>query len=280
MNARIASLGLLLAALAAGCSGGDRGLTITPWDAAAPSDFAVVADVGTSPDLSTLPDLEDTSDLATPPDLAGGPLCTPQQKAARWAAMVQTPIVLPKKAAGIDIAGPNGKGLTRQAAEMINCQSDPMGDLFGDGNQDATWGDNGEVSFEYIPATQILRQLNLWSGYLGILQFKSPDGLDSYQLSIEVQIKKDGKPFPLHWNDVNLFPAESDELYRALIATFAPQIPQEAPGTTCLSTKKCTKGVFGDVGYFYVPAVGFALWVDNVNAAQPVPSIPTRFDLF
>jgi hypothetical protein len=41
----------------------------------------------------------------------------------------------------------------------------------------------------------------------------------------------------------------------------------------------CTKGVFGDVGYFYVPSVGFAPWVAKLNAAQPVPRVPTRFDV-
>ena len=135
------------------------------------------------------------------------------------------------------------------------------------------------MTFEYVPATQKGLQINLWTGYLGRLDSKSPGGADSYSIAIGSQISKSGKPFVLDWNDVNLFPGEADELYRALIATYAPAIPQDAQGVTCLSTKKCIKGSFGNVAYFYVKALGFALWVNDVNAAQPVPSIPTRLDV-
>jgi hypothetical protein len=49
-------------------------------------------------------------------------------------------------------------------------------------------------------------------------------------------------------------------------------------GVTCFDTGRCIKGNFGDVAYWWVPAIGWAIWIDNMSAAQPTPSIPTRID--
>src|SRR4051812_43877755 len=62
-------------------------------------------------------------------------ICTGAQKAATWAKMVASPILPPRKAAQIDMAGDDTwVGLTIEQAEKINCQSTNYGDLFGDGN--------------------------------------------------------------------------------------------------------------------------------------------------
>jgi hypothetical protein len=38
--------------------------------------------------------------------------------------------------------------------------------------------------------------------------------------------------------------------------------------------------IFRKGEYVYVASLGFALWVPNVNAAQPQPSIPYRLDVY
>jgi hypothetical protein len=193
--------------------------------------------------------------------------------------MVMQPIKLPGKAAGLDIrmAG----GLTLSAAERVNCQGDPQGDAFGDCTLVVSWGDNGEVWFDYQPWNGVGLTMTLWAGYLGTLNFKDPGGTHTYQIGILSQILKDGQPFTLAtgWSGAT-FDNEVDELYRGLLATFAPQIPLDAAGVTCMSTKKCTSSTFGTIAYIDIPSLGFAFWVDNYTAAQPIPSTPTRIDLF
>ena len=48
----------------------------------------------------------------------------------------------------------------------------------------------------------------------------------------------------------------------------------------CKTAKTCTISNFGDVAYFYIPALGFAFRTANQHAKQPIPSTPNRFDLF
>jgi hypothetical protein len=208
-------------------------------------------------------------------------ICNGAQKAARWAAMVREPIVPPRKAAGLDMAGGDDwHGLTVEEAEQTNCQSDSLGDQFGDGTLVNSWGDNGEVWVQYLVSTRKVLQMTLWPGYVGTIQFKSKDGQHTYEIPVNTQIRKDGQPFMLDWvgNGGANFIAQGDELYRAMLATFAPGLPVDA-NRTCFDTGRCIKGDFGDVAYFFIPALGFGLWIDNQHAAQPVPSIATRLDL-
>jgi hypothetical protein len=214
------------------------------------------------------------------PDVARGATCTASAKAQRWAAMVQKPIILPNRAGGLDLRGGACAALTLAEAEGINCQSDDQGDLFGDGRRVATWGDNAEFWMHYDPCTGVGTFFVAWQGYLGTLDFKSPDGGSSYSIAVLRQITKDGNPFTLDtgWSGA-AFEAEVDELYRGIVATFEPGTTLAAPGTTCVSTQKCKVGNFGAPGYVYIPELGFALWVGDRTAAQPGPSIPNRFDV-
>jgi hypothetical protein len=204
-------------------------------------------------------------------------LCTGDQKAQTWAAMMQKPIIPPTTAAGLDLSGgPSWTGLTIETAEKLNCQSDSDGDLFGDGNQDNSWGDNGEVSVEYLVSTRKIDQITLWPGYLGAMDFKSRDGRQSYHLTIGNPIQKNGEKFPLDWTATDAtFPAEVDELYLAMMATYAPSLPSKAG---CLVTGSCITGSFGDAAYLYIPVLGWGLWVDNIH--DPIAKdIATRIDL-
>lgn len=228
-------------------------------------------------------------------------ICPGPMKHAVWAEMLQKPILPPTTVAGINMAGLDANmnqdwhGITVDEAEKINCQSDVYGDAFGNGSIVNTWGDNGEVWFNYRVSNRKVIEMLVWPGYLGSLDFscnddpadpkKNPDkcpyGVHTYQMLLGQQIKKDGRPFTLDWvgNNGNNFPAQADELYRALMYQFASSLVTDPANVTCRDTGKCIKGHFGDVAYLYIPTLGWAYWVDNQNAAQPTPSIPTRMDI-
>jgi hypothetical protein len=233
------------------------------------------ADAGAAPDDAATCAFGDAM-----PDVGRGPLCTPAAKAQRWAAMIQQPIQLANRAAGLSLSGAADAGLTLAQAEAIDCQSDDQGDLFGDCTRVASWGDSSEAWMNYDPTTGVGRFFVLWPGYLGALDFKSPDAATTYSIGVNRQITKNGQPFTLDtgWSGA-AFEAEVDELYRGIVSTFAPTIALAPPGTTCASTHACKIGRFGAVGFVFIPAVGFALWVSDATAAQPSPSIPNRLDV-
>ena len=210
-------------------------------------------------------------------------ICTGAQKAARWAQMFKEKIAPPRFVAGLDLAGGDTwQGLTVEQAEQKNCQSASAGDVFGDGNLDNYWGDNGEVIMEYRISTRKALQVTLSPGYLGTMDFKSKDGTHSYSMGINTQIQKDGQPFlfDLGVDGSANFESQADELYRAMLATFAPGLPVAPAGVTCVATGRCITGTFGDAAYFLVPAIGWDIFIDQRTAPQPIPSIPTRMDIF
>jgi hypothetical protein len=213
-------------------------------------------------------------------DAAG--LCTASDRANRLRDMVLGTITLPNHAATLDLLG-DGFGLTLGEAETKLCASKDLGDSFGDGSRTAAFGDSDEMYFVYYPLSGRGRWMNLWPGTIGTLTAKSPDGAHTYTLGIAVQIQKDGSAFTLKsgWSATDAtFAGQVDELYRALVHTYAPTVTLPAAGTTCIVDKTCVVGAFGaDIGYVFVKSLGFSFWVDNRAAADPVPSIPTRFDV-
>ncbi len=206
-------------------------------------------------------------------------LCDAPKKAARWKKMVNEPIIPPTTGGGLNISGGDDwHGMTIEEAEAINCQSTNAGDQFGNGTLVNVWGDNGELWMDYRVSTRKANWLNMWQGYRGTIKFDSADGAHKYELPVFSQIQKDGANVSLEWTKASSFQPLMDEFYRGLMHAFSPAIPVSPAGVTCFDTGRCIQGSFGDVAYWYIPAIGFALWVDNQNAAQPTPSIPTRFD--
>jgi hypothetical protein len=219
-------------------------------------------------------------------------ICTADQKAARWKKMVNEPLMPPSKAAGLDISGgPSWDGLTIDEAENPatgdakpdggNCQSENLGDPFGDGDLVNAWGDGQEVWFKYRVSTRKATQMVVWQGYIGEITAKSEDGADTWEIPLApTPVKKNGTAATLDWVSPSHrnFDQPFNQIYRAMTHTFAPQIPLEPTGTTCFDSGRCIQGSFGDVAYFYIPSLGWAMWIDNQNAAQPTPSIITRQD--
>jgi hypothetical protein len=212
--------------------------------------------------------------------LHAGGMCTPAQQTRTWARMVEAKIKLPNKAALLDLGGTDGSGITLLDAQEKLCQGSDEGDQFGDGSDVYTFGDNQEVWFDYSVDTGLGNFITVWPGYLGTVDFHGGPHhhADAYVIGVDVQVSKNGAPFQLDWLAPD-FDAEVDELYRSLQATFSSD-PPEAAGTLCTTTGACVTGTFGDVGFIFFSELGLALWVDSVTAAQPVPSTPTRLDLY
>ncbi len=218
------------------------------------------------------------------PDAAAGTnkqiLCDGPTTQKTWAAAFEKPIVPPHSAGGIDIAGgETWQGLTIEDAENPKkgglCQSTNAGDIFGNGSLANYWGDNAEIVANYRVSNHKIIGTLLRPGYLGTIALTSRDKKHNYTVPIASQVQKDGVNWELHWSTTKNFLDEANELYDAMIATFAPGFPQD---TDCQASRRCIIGSFGDVAYFFIPALGSAMWIPNRNAAQPAPSILNRID--
>ena len=192
--------------------------------------------------------------------------------------MDQQPIVPPGGAGGIDFA--KACGLTIGEAEQTLCQGVYLGDHLGDCTASYGWGSNFEVVAAADPTTGLIQRLEIGlydptydptDGYDGGISFASPDRRAAYFIGLHGPVQKDGQTFALTGD------SKVDELYRGLIATFAPQIGQAPAGVTCMTTKECVAGNFGNVHYLYIPVLGLALWMANANVQ---PSGVNRIDLF
>ncbi len=206
-------------------------------------------------------------------------ICDGAELHTHWASAFAQPIQPPRHAANLDLAGSDRwEGLTIDQAELINCQSTNLGDAFGDGNLTNQWGDNGEVWVEYSVTTRKIDMMTLWNGYLGTLNFTTVDGMHHWVIPIATQLTRDSVPVNLDWINPS-GQATFDEIYRGLMHTYAPSLPQDPTNTTCYATGHCITGNFGDVAYFYVPSLGLGLWTASIHASQPTPSIINRIDM-
>src|SRR5262249_46599666 len=149
----------------------------------------------------------------------------------------------------------------------------------GDGTLFNGWGDNGEIYVNYRSQNHKIISFLLFPGYQGTIDLFARKGGrwdgHNYQIPVGIQVQKDGQNWELHWATDRNFLPEADELYDALISTFAPAFPEDQD---CQASRRCIIGSFGDVAYFFVPALGSAIWIPNRSAAQPAPSILFRVD--
>jgi hypothetical protein len=223
-------------------------------------------------------------------------ICTGSEKAKRWATMVKEPVVPPRYAGGLDMAGGESwPGLTITEAEKVNCQSDSLGDIFGQsGILSNSWGDNQEVIDTYYVSNNKAWMIYIWNGYTGGMgcnglepgdspsgpcqPLQSPDKAHTYFIPLGSQVQKDNANFEIDWQDPVAGPAELNELAAALMFTYAPQLPAEP---NCIGDGHCLMNTSqGDVPYFFILPLGIAISPASKSAAQPVPSIMTNFQLY
>jgi hypothetical protein len=220
--------------------------------------------------------------LDAQPDVFHPPPCTGAIQQNAWNTMDNQPISLPGSMGGIDFVVDGG--LTVGQAEQTLCQGAYLGDFWGDCTVLYAWGANHELTAKVDPATGQILVLTadlLGTGYNGAITFHGPNGVATYVIPMNAPIQKDNSNFALDtgWSGQS-FDNEVDELYRGLIATFAPNLAQDAQGTTCVSTGKCLVASGGGGGGVYIPSIGFAFWSSSVNAAQPGPSTMDRMDVY
>ena len=159
-------------------------------------------------------------------------ICSDDERAARWAVMVNEPIIPPRVYAGIDMAKDDTwEGITIEEAEHINCQATNLGE------GGSCWGNNCEVDFFYDVTTHIVEQMELNLGYQGLMKFTSRDGAHHYEMGIG-KITKDNSPFLIHFQDPGGQGAlDVTELMDAALATFSPT---SAPLTgSCADSGQC-----------------------------------------
>ena len=232
-------------------------------------------------------------DAEATPNL-GGNQCTAAQEQTAWTAMDSQPILLvPSRAAGLNLgravaqvdAGffgidDAGAPLTVDEAVQTNCQLQSIGDVNGTCvDWSAYWGSNSEVIAELDVATRQIYYLGLENGYVGKLSFKSADATNSYSIMINEPIMKNSTALTLDWTNTTALAATADELYRALLATFAPSLSVSA--TNCQTSGDCAINTFSDgSGYVYYPRLAFAFRVQSTTAAQPTPSTVYFIDLY
>lgn len=227
-------------------------------------------------------------------------LCTAAEKQKRASIMIKQPIIPPRFAGGLDLAGDDSyKGLLIQEAEKgfdrvdypeypgekayKLCQSDNVG---GDGGtSDQAWGDNQEIVASYILSTKQIYVLFINQGYQGAMEFKSRPGSKygdhTYTIPINSHILRDGQPFEFQWGSaVNNAATAASELYDAAIFNYAPFVPPEPDGVSCASSGHCVIGSFGDVAYWYVPAFGLGFLVESTKAGPVVASTPIQMQMY
>ncbi len=217
------------------------------------------------------------------PDPAGA-VCSRAEAAMRWAVMRTLPIVPPFRAAGLDLRGPHGVGLTLAEAEHTLCASPDAGRSDG-GVAGTSWGESDEVLFHISRGDAgVTRFLALTKRYAGAIDFASSGRQHTYRVAIGEQLTRDGAPFVLDWSSPSHLLA-IDEILGAMMATFTPNEPLP-PSPICTwtmspspSTKHCILGSYGNTAYFHFPLVGVAVFINDKSAAQPGPSTPVRIDL-
>jgi hypothetical protein len=204
--------------------------------------------------------------------------------------MDKQPILPPFGAAGINMAGSDcaadgtgacsWQGLTIEQAEKMLCQGTNLGDVFGDGQLVSSWGDSQEVIAEYRLSTHKMLQLTLLPGYLGAITMTGCAGTVSagnkYSIPIAVQLQKNSQNWQIDWNSAKGPTDWRNEITSAALCTLAPALAHDPD---CNASGRCIQGNFGDVAYLYIPVLGMGLWVPNMNAAQPQPSILYRIDV-
>ncbi len=202
-------------------------------------------------------------------------ICTGAEKAKRWKAMGENPLIPYRGGAGIDMRGGDSwTGITVSDAEKLLCQGDSV-------DTDAvSWGDQQQVIASFNTATRKINSMMFLPGYEpGVLTAKSREGADEFQVRVNKVIAKNGAPFLIHWKEQAKVAQEANELGDALFATYLPPAIKFADNNH-VGARRIIIGKFGDVAYLYMPLLGIGLWTPNQNADQPAASLIDRVDVY
>lgn len=202
-------------------------------------------------------------------------VCSPEEQAAAFERMVSAPIVPPRMFGGLDIAGSSWTGATVEDAEQTLCQASALG---GDvETKTYSWGPNGEVLVSANRESNKIDFIQLNRGYRGTLEFRSradgprpnPFGQHTYSLGLDRPLQRDGQTWAFDWSNAK----QATELFDAMMATFAPDLPSTQDDCTVDGSCVARMGPPGEA-YFGARPLGFYFHVPDASGTQPAPSTP------
>jgi streptogramin lyase len=156
--------------------------------------------------------------------------------------MLAAPIVPLSSLANVDLNESGFATVPLAYFESVNCAGTPAA-LAGlsdvPGALAFTWGWNGDIYAEFAPGgAQVLSFLQITGGYTGTLSFTSriagAYGSHTYVLGLHT-LQRDGAPFAIDWTNQTSVEAAVNELYDALLATYAHTFPS----SDCIASREC-----------------------------------------
>ena len=257
----------------------DAGLDArTSLDAARPRDGALV-DVSVPDALraeTSLPD-SSTSDASLAPDV-GAPSCSSAEAAQRAQTALSQPLVPLASVGGVDLHDGAMHATTLLAVETALCAGADLGSPHGSATRAMGWGPTNDLTFDYLPSTKG-SYFTITAAYAGAMTFHSPDGVHGYAIALQQPPTKDGQPFLLEWSSAG-FGDAVDELYRALLATYAPNVPPPSPNARCTATGHCNISHVGAMGVLGFQDLAIEITIDDTTLTQPAASRPSRIDAY
>jgi len=236
--------------------------------------------------------------------------CTADQQRLVWANMMQQPIIPPFRFAGLNMAyDTHFSGITRQEAEAINCTGNVLD------QNDISWGNNGEVVFNFNSSNYRVNTIMLNLGYQGKMTFHQqvgakgtngkcavvsrfensptpdPDPTNctghSYEFQLGQPILKDGQVVLIDWNNHGS-DSVINEIFNGLMATFGKEANAYNPSgdydsASCIADGACgdyydlNAAVYtgGQCAVGFMPLGQLLMVTDCSTGVQPTVSIPT-----
>ncbi len=211
-----------------------------------------------------------------------GTACSPDQRDAKWAAMLAAPITLPGHAGTLDLAGSDKSGIALVAAQSALCGGTSRGAINGDDTDTVAWGPNGDFAVVFDKASQKARFAVVTGACKGALSFGGTGGGDAggggYVVQIGAPLTKAGAPVVIPWTDPAALGTLMNDLEKAMLGTFFPNDP--LPSTACnVAPTRCSPGALGSGGFLSFSKLGVTIWVGDTASADRA-STPSRIDVY
>jgi hypothetical protein len=206
--------------------------------------------------------------------------CTPESQSAIEDEMRVQPILPPRRVAGLDLAGGDDwPGLVKSEVERRFCPGVAHATLPEHPESIGFPQANGPFVGKFDKESHKLVSWHLYYPYEGYLSFRSrpgsPFGNHSYMLKIGMPVLRNGRVYPIPWNDAPALERYVTELHDALVYRYAPELPPEQ--TSCRASGRCLISTIGDTaGIIGIRDVRFYFVVSDKNHAEH-GSTPSEF---
>ena len=228
----------------------------------------------------------------------GQQICTPEKLRRTVEAALQQPIVPANGAGGIDGSVKRAfTGLTidqiesgtpayTQTPAVPGLPAPPMGLCQSSGgNGRSNFGEQGELSLVWSTTTRLVTNIQVFSGYRGVLQFTHPSTMEKYTVSLQSKpIDVNGQPIRWNWRDTASRAANATKIYNAIMLALAPDLlPKDAnnlpkESANCTADGGCIATILGNVsGALAIVPLGFMQIYFDLGVDDPIgKDLPTR----